>query len=253
MEPETTKTQWFVDVEGRKIGPLTLEKVRSLLQEGKLVGTALASRDSDAGPWVAVSEIVDPPDPTLSLFDTLMAAKEKTAPQHRPPPVKPQRAPRPANPSSQTRAMLIAQIKQRLSEVPPLIWIIAGLALLLSIITFSMIRVLQRPAILPESQPLRANTPFTPPPQSQQQQQPVRTPPLRSSPVSRPTTAAPLTRPFSAPLPSQETNAPAEPHRDPDPPETVQEFEQPVYTPPAVNPEPNPQGGEPLVTPIQTE
>lgn len=100
-------SEWFLEVEGKRIGPYTIEHILGLLQEGEILPYHRVTSDSVGAEWMSVQELknlikaqpgggmlfqppprpvaLDTPaesrvssdgsDPTLSLFDALQSVK----------------------------------------------------------------------------------------------------------------------------------------------------------------------------------
>src|SRR5437763_1874403 len=104
--PPPNQIQWYLDVNGKKVGPFSQDQLAGLLRDGEILPTQKVTADHIGGHWVDVTEVAHPDGPTLSgfrapprppehkpepghkpigddpalgLFDTLQAAKEKSA------------------------------------------------------------------------------------------------------------------------------------------------------------------------------
>jgi hypothetical protein len=98
--------EWFLDVNGRKTGPFSLEQIEGLLREGELQPHQKITAEHLAGRWLTVRELVDHlnestgfqppprpqdlntpsgssapaakrPDPALSLLSSLQSARQR--------------------------------------------------------------------------------------------------------------------------------------------------------------------------------
>jgi hypothetical protein len=77
---------WFVDVDGRRLGPFTLDQLQAELNAGRIraehsaISTSPTGGPGHAGETTTVRQVLDAYlDPAVTLFETLRAAKEKRA------------------------------------------------------------------------------------------------------------------------------------------------------------------------------
>jgi hypothetical protein len=84
--PKPRITRWYVESDGKRVGPFTLGQLQTEFRAGRVRSENLAipvnETGAPEGQTRSVKQLLDQfLDPAVSLFDTLRAAKEKRTPQ----------------------------------------------------------------------------------------------------------------------------------------------------------------------------
>ncbi|HTL11957.1 MAG TPA: DUF4339 domain-containing protein [Bdellovibrionota bacterium] len=66
MDPAAPGSGWFVDVNGRKIGPFTTDEVRGLYRDGEIPKGTQITAEHLAGLWLPVEDALEPKTPATS-------------------------------------------------------------------------------------------------------------------------------------------------------------------------------------------